>query len=168
MTKNQNKLLKTRYKITKKFIQERNLLKDKNVAIVIPVRGKTYDSTCLSMSKLNGKNLIFYTLDQAIKCNFKKKIILTTSDQEIIQKVGKRYRSKVKIHKREKKLSFENVDMKQSVVQAISKFYERMPDILVILAFQNPLRESFYIEKAVNTLLLNSVKILFSVKKRNF
>ena len=52
------------------------------------------------MSKLNG-NLIFYTLDQAIKCNFKK-IILTTSDQEIIQKVGKRYRSKVKIHKREK------------------------------------------------------------------
>ena len=93
------------------------------------------------MSKLNGKNLIFYTLDQAIKCNFKKKIILTTSDQEIIQKVGKRYRSKVKIHKREKKLSFENVDMKQSVVQAISKFYERMPDILVILAFQNPLRD---------------------------
>ena len=55
--------------------------------------------------------------------------------------------------------------MKQSVVQSISKFYERMPDMLVILAFQNPLRESFYIEKAVNTLLLNSVKILFSVKK---
>ena len=165
LTKNQNKLLKTRYKITKKFIKERNLLKDKNIAIVIPVRGKTYDSTCLSMNKLNGKSLIYYTIDQAIKCNFKKKIILTTSDQEIIQKVKKRYKSKVKIHKREKKLSFENVDMKQSVVQSISKFYNRLPDILVILAFQNPLRESFYIEKAVNTLLLNSVKVLFSVKK---
>ena len=102
------------------------------------------------MNKLNGKSLIYYTIDQAIKCNFKK-IILTTSDQEIIQKVKKRYKSKVKIHKREKKLSFENVDMKQSVVQSISKFYNRLPDILVILAFQNPLRESFYIEKAVNT-----------------
>ena len=40
------------------------------------------------MNKLNGKSLIYYTIDQAIKCNFKK-IILTTSDQEIIQKVKK-------------------------------------------------------------------------------
>lgn len=165
LTKNQTKLLKTRYKITKKIVDKEKLLDKKSIAIVIPVRGKKYDRSCLSMEKINGKKLIFYTLDQALKCSFKKKVIMTTSDEKIINDVKNKYKSKINIHKRSKNLSFENVDMKNSILKSINKFYKKSPDILVILAFQNPFRQSFYIEKAVNTLLINAVKILFSVKK---
>ena len=64
-------------------------------------------------------------------------------------------------------MSFENTDMKNSVLKSVSKFYKKSPQLIVILAFQNPLRESFYIEKAVNTLVLNSTKVLFSVNRDN-
>ena len=119
----------------------------------------------MSLEKLNNKNLIFYTIEQALKCKLKKKIILTTSDTLIIKKVRKKYKTKVNIHKRDKKLSFENVDMKKAIIKSVEKFYKNSPDIIVILGFENPLRESFYIEKAVNTLVLNSTKMVISVNK---
>ena len=119
------------------------------------------------MEKLSGKKLLFYTIDQAINYKFDKKIILNTSDTDIIKSVKNRYKSKINIYKRDKKFSFENTDMKNSIIKSVDKFCKKSPDLIVVLAFQNPLRESFYIEKAINTMLLNSTKSLYSVKRDN-
>ncbi len=168
LTTNQRKLLKIRSKLAQKFVRDRNLIKkNQKIPIIIPVRGKQFDISCMSLEKLKKKQLLFYSIDQALKCNFNKKVIVTTSDKKIIKLIRKKYSSKVFIYKRDKKMSFENTDMKNSVLKSVSKFYKKSPQLIVILAFQNPLRESFYIEKAVNTLALNSTKVLFSVNRDN-
>ena len=92
----------------------------------------------------------FHTLDQAIKCNFKKKIILTTSDQEIIQKSRKKgIGLKLKYIKERKNYPLKMCGHETICSsEAISKFYERIPDILVILAFQNPFKREFLYRKS--------------------
>ena len=74
------------------------------------------------MEKLSGKKLLFYTIDQAINYKFDKKIILNTSDTDIIKSVKNRYKSKINIYKRDKKFSFENTDMKNSIIKSVDKF----------------------------------------------
>jgi glycosyltransferase involved in cell wall biosynthesis len=165
LTKNQKNLLKVRAKLTKKFVNQKKIKIKKTIAIVIPVRGKQYDNNCMSLEKLKNKKLIHYTIEQAFKCKFKKKIIVTTSDTDIIKNIKKSYKNKINIHRRDKKLSFENVDYKTANIQAIKKFFKKKPDIIVILSFENPYRESFYIDKAVNTMILNKTKSVISVQK---
>jgi glycosyltransferase involved in cell wall biosynthesis len=53
LTKNQNKLYKTRTKILRKFSEKKNKIKDLNINCVIPVRGPNVDKFCNSLELLN-------------------------------------------------------------------------------------------------------------------
>ena len=63
-------------------------------------------------------------------------------------------------------MSFENIHYKSAVVDAVKKVYpKKKPDLLIILDYQNPFRDKFLIEKAINTLLIHNYDLVCGVKK---
>ena len=59
LTKNQNRLFKTRTKILRKFSEKKNKIKNLHIDCVIPVRGPGVNKLCNSLEKINNKPLIF-------------------------------------------------------------------------------------------------------------
>jgi glycosyltransferase involved in cell wall biosynthesis len=164
LTKNQNKLYKTRTKILRKFSEKKNKIKDLNINCVIPVRGPNVDKFCNSLELLNKKYLIFHTIDEALKIKEFKKIILTTSDLKLIKIVKNKYKNNIFYHKRKKKFSQQNMDFKEPVVNAVKKFNKKNLDILVIMTLENPFRKSFYIQQAISNLIIHdSDKVIGTV-----
>jgi CMP-N-acetylneuraminic acid synthetase len=155
LTKDQNKLYKTRTKILRKFSEKKNKIKDLNINCVIPVRGPNIDKFCNSLELLKKKYLIFHTIDEALKIKELKKIILTTSDLKLIKIVKKKYKNNIFYHKRKKKLSQQNINFKESVMNAVKKFNKKKLDILVIMTLENPFRKSFYIQQAISNLIIH-------------
>jgi glycosyltransferase involved in cell wall biosynthesis len=111
LTGNSQKLLKVRSKIFETHIK--NFPKNNDCFCIIPVRGRKYDSSCPSLIKFKKKYLLFHTIDIALKSKKINKIILSTSDTEIIGIVKKFYKNKITIHKREEKYSFINTHYKK-------------------------------------------------------
>ena len=155
LTKNQNKLYKTRTKILRKFSQVKKQIKNINVNCVIPVRGPVIDKFCNSLDKLNKKPLIFYTIDEAIKVNEFKKIIISTADLKLIKIIKQKYKNKVLFHKRKSNLSGHNQDYRESVLQAVKKFNKENIDVLSIMTVENPYRKYFYITQAISNLIIH-------------
>lgn len=99
--------------------------------------------------------MIFYTIDEALKIKEFKKIILTTSDLKLIKIVKNKYKNNIFYHKRKKKFSQQNIDFKESVINAVKKFNKGILDILVIMTLENPFRKSFYIQQAISNLIIH-------------
>ena len=161
LSRNEYELLKTRSKIYDKFVTK-NLKLNKKCACVIPVRGSKIYNQCLSDKKLNKKPLIFYTIDQALNSKKIDKVILSTSDVKLIKLVKKKYKNKIFLHKRSEDLSIENTFYRDAVISAVKSVYKKKdPDYLLILNFEYPLRESFYIDKAINSIqIFNTDKLI--------
>lgn len=155
LTKNQVKLYKTRTKILRKFAQQKNKTKNLNINCVIPVRGTNVDKLCNSLEYLNKKPLIFYTIDEVLKVKEFKKIILTTPDIKLIKLVKKKYKNNIFYQKRSDNLSEQNVDYKESVINAVKKFNRSSVDIVVILSTANPFCKSFYLQQAISNLIIH-------------
>lgn len=168
LTLNSRKLFQTRNKILDKFSrkQDFNSKKIKKVACVIPVRGKVYTTNCMSMEKLKNKPLLFWTIEDAIKSKKIDKIIVTTSDLEIIKKLKKRFKNKIFYHKRSNRYSMENTNFTEAVISAINYIYKKnKPNYLLVLGFENPFRRFFYIDTAINSLVLHNSDKVISVNK---
>ena len=168
LTLNSRKLFQTRDKILDKFSQNKNIntQKNKKVACVIPVRGKVYTTNCMSMEKLKNKPLLFWTIEDALKSKKIDKIIVTTSDVNILKKLKKKFKSKIFYHKRSNKYSMENTNFSDAVISAINfKYKKNKPNYLLVLGFENPFRRFFYIDTAINSLVLHNADKVISVNK---
>ncbi len=153
LTKNKSKLYRTRTKILNKFS---NLKKIKNkINCIIPVRGKKNDLNCNSLELFNGQPLLFYTINEALKVKEFKKVIVTTSDDDLIKKLQNEYKKKIYIHKRKEVLSSINMSYKDTIIEAINKFEKKNPHLIAILTFENPLRKKHYIEQAISNSIIH-------------
>lgn len=164
LTTNKSKLFKTRTKILKKFARQKLNFKNLNINCVIPVRGKESDINCNSLELLNKKPLIFHTIDHALKVKEFKNVIVTTSDKKLISIIQKKYKKKIKYHKRKENLSSINTDYKVSIISALKKFRENKTDILVVLTMENPHRQSHYIVQAISNLIINESDLVIGTK----
>jgi len=168
LTLNSQKLYETRNQILDKFskIEEMQKEKSNKIACVIPVRGKVYTSNCMSMEKLSKKPILFWTIDETLKSKKIDKIIVTTSDLNIINQLKKRYKNKIFYHKRSNKYSMENTNFTDAIISALNlKYKSNKPDYLLVLGFENPFRKSFYIDTAISSLLLHKADKVISVNK---
>lgn len=156
LTTNKKKLYTTRTKILNKFSNLKKNTKKIKIICIIPVRGKQADTNCNSLELFNGQPLLFHTINEALKVKQFQKIIITTSDYELIEVLKKKYKKLIYIHKRKEILTSINMDHKIPVINAI-KHYERVnPDIVVILTLENPLRKKQYIEQAISNLIIHN------------
>ena len=155
LTKNKSKLYKTRTKILNKFSNLKKIKNKIKINCIIPVRGKKADLNCNSLELFKGKPLLFYTINEALKVKEFKKVIVTTSDDDLIKKLKNEYKKKIYIHKRKEILSSINMNYKEAIIEALKKFEKTTPDLIAILTLENPLRKKHYLEQAISNLIIH-------------
>ena len=99
---------------TKSRILEYINKKSKKRAIaILPFRGSEINKYSFMMKKLNGKELIRYPLDVALKSKKISKVIVSSNDEKSLNILKKKYsyNNKIIFHKRNKKLSLFNTPL---------------------------------------------------------
>lgn len=93
---------------------------------IIPARGGSKRLPGKNIKPLNGKPLIFYTLDAVIKSKVFDKIIFTSDDKEILDKVNNNYSMKnLEVIKRPKQLATDTSKVIDTVLHFIDDDYEQ-------------------------------------------
>ena len=144
LSTNTKKLLKTRSKIIEKFVKTEER---KTNYCIIPVRGKKFNKSCISLKKIKIKPILFWTIYNAIKAKNINKIILSSGDKSLINIVRKKYKSKILYHVRDNEYSYENTSYMNLIPEVIKKKTNKTPDNVIILNIEAPLEKVFILTK---------------------
>jgi CMP-N-acetylneuraminic acid synthetase/GT2 family glycosyltransferase len=132
------------------------MLEKLKVLAIIPARGEArIDGGKLAVREINGKPLIWYTIEEAMKCKLLNRVIVSTEDEEIAQ-VARKYGAEVPFL-RPKELTGMSVTVERVVIQALDYLWDKeryRPDIIVILHVVSPLKKAHHISEAVYTMLI--------------
>ncbi len=169
LSSNEKRILYTRSKIFSKY--SKGINKQLNVAAVIPIRGEAIDKYSVVFKKLNKKYVLDYTIDTALNAKSLKKILITTSDNNILKYVQKQYKNYKKIYvlKREDKMGQLNVSLDDTYKKAIS-FFERKKiriDALMNLIIEYPFRTSTQINSAIDVMKIFKTQQVISILEEN-
>src|SRR5690554_892422 len=120
------------------------------ILYVIPARGGSKGIPHKNIKPLNGKPLIYYTIDVARQLTTDENICVTTDDDKFI-KVVEDYGLKVPF-KRPEQLATDTATTNDVLLHALS-FYENRGecyDIIILLQPTSPLRKSYQVKEALN------------------
>ena len=151
LTTNENRILKTRSQIVKEAIKRKKISLKKALAI-IPVRGIEINPDTIVLKKLKSKPLINWIIDSCLKSRDIEKVLVATSDKKTINYLKKKYKNKILIYKRDKKLGQFNFDLEKTIIQSI-KFAKRKKinfDYVFQLSFRSPFINIKDIETSIN------------------
>ncbi len=169
LTKNKIKIFNTRNRILKKHAE--NQKKNKSIIALIPVRGKDFNETLVALKKLNKKPIIFNLIDELNKVEEIKKIIISTPDNEIINKVKKKYHNKKKIFvdKREEKLARMNTPLNSTIKNILKKYSSKnfKPDLIMTVNVVCPFLNFSSFEAVINLSKIFETDEVIAVKKEN-
>jgi len=149
LTKDEIFMLETRAEILKKHMQISSFKKPKTLA-VLPVRGKGFDSINFALWKLGDKELICWTIDEALASDLLDEIIISTIDESLINFLKSKYtNTKITFFLRDSK-KFNKLESTSDVLLDIAKDKKDI-ELLVLLNQESPFRGHLYIDKAINT-----------------
>jgi CMP-N-acetylneuraminic acid synthetase len=129
---------------------------------VIPARGGSKEISRKNVRLLNGKPLIAYSIEAALKSRCINRIIVSTEDQEIAE-ISKRYG--VEVIDRPKELATDDSPTIDVVLHALG-LLERdvyIPDVVVLLQPTSPLRNAGDIDNATELFLSDDCESVVSV-----
>ena len=151
LTVNENKILKTRSQITKEVIKRKKIKLKKSLAI-IPVRGFEINPNTIVMKKLKSKPLINWIIDSCLSSKLIEKVLIATSDKKIIYYLKKKYKNKILIFKRDKKLGQINYDLEKTIKQSINFAKNKKINFHYVmhLSFRSPYISAKDIETCIN------------------
>ncbi|WP_302787413.1 acylneuraminate cytidylyltransferase family protein [Phocaeicola coprophilus] len=135
-----------------------------NILVVIPARGGSKGVPKKNIKLLNGKPLIYYSIDVARNITKDENICVTTDDDEIIECV-KEYNLKVPF-KRPKELATDHAGTNEVILHALD-FYEKQGKIItciVLLQPTSPFRKPEFIQEAIS-LYEPNIDMVVSVKE---
>lgn len=134
------------------------------ILYVIPARGGSKGIPHKNIKLLNGKPLIYYSIDVARQLTTDDHICVSTDDEEIID-VVENYGLKVPFI-RPSHLATDTATTNDVLLHAIN-FYESKGDfydVIVLLQPTSPLRNSTHVKDAIN-LYTNDIDMIVSVKE---
>jgi N-acylneuraminate cytidylyltransferase len=134
------------------------------ILYVIPARGGSKGIPHKNIKPLNGKPLIYYTIDVARQMTSDENICVSTDDNEIIE-VVESYGLKVPF-KRPADIATDTSSTNDVLLHAID-FYETRKifyDVLILLQPTSPLRNPTHIKEALK-LYTNDIDMVVSVKE---
>ena len=162
LTKNKEKLYSTRHEIVKKHTQEHQLKNKKNLAI-IPIRDESLDPLCLK--SFSDTTLLDLTLKSLFDSENINKIMVTTPNEVIALYLNENYED-ILVDIRPSELARVNTYIENTISYALKR-YDLVLDTITIVNYEYPLRKSFYIDKAINTLYLFEANSVISVIQEN-
>lgn len=145
------------------------MYKNKKILVLIPARGGSKRLPGKNIKQLNGKPLIAYTIEAALRSKFIDKIVLST-DSEKIRSIALKMGIEVPFL-RPRRLSSDSATSYSALMHAINfykKIYNQSYDIIVMLQPTSPLRSSMDIDQAVELLFTKSAKAVVSVCESNY
>lgn len=137
------------------------------ILAIIPARGGSKGIPKKNIKKLNGKPLISYSIEEALKSNFINKVVVS-SENEDIEKISKSYGAET--IKRPKNLAKDDSLTIDTVFHSLDYLEENqnyVPDIIILLQPTSPLREVEDIENSINSFIDNECNALVSVNLYN-
>ncbi len=126
----------------------------KTIAL-IPARGGSKGLSDKNIRSMAGKPLIAFSIEEAKKCKYLDRIVVST-DSEQIARVAKKYGAETPFL-RPKKLAKDNSPTIDAILHALDWFEKKGEtfDLLVLLEPTSPLREGKDITKPIEILLQN-------------
>lgn len=162
LSSNNNRLLNERKKIKRKNIGDK--YKDYKIAIVIGAKNSYAKIPNIALKEFKSKPLIDHTLELLDDYDYNGMAIISTDDDIVIDHC-KKYKNFLSI-KRPPELS-NNSAIIENVVHHSIKYIEDnniyFPDIVMFLNINNPMKKSYHIQKAIDTLLMNKSDSVISV-----
>ncbi len=124
----------------------------RNILIVIPARGGSKGIPKKNIYPINGKPLILYTIDVALKAELDGDIVVSTDSDEIAN-VVKNYTDSVEIIKRPDNISGDNASTESALLHAIDymkdKHGKEYSEVITLQA-TSPFRKSETLRKFVS------------------
>lgn len=169
LSSNEKRILYTRSKIFSKYSKG---IKNKiNVAGVIPIRGESIDRYSVAFKKLNNKYVLDYTIETALNSKLLTKILITSSDEKILNYVKTKYKNYKKVFylKRDDKMSQLNVSLDDTHKNALSFFENKglRIDALMNLIIEYPFRTSTQINSAIDVMKIFKTEQVISILEEN-
>lgn len=155
MSNNFEARMEARQHVKKKFVEEKGYRKNKKIIAVIPAMGLFRNKEKLATKILNGKPLIYYTIEEALKTTLIDRVIVSTEDQEIAE-LSIKCGAEVPFL-RPVELARTSVPFDDALRHLIGVFRERgdeLPDYIIILPYITPFRKERLITEAIDTILL--------------
>ena len=137
----------------------------KKVIAIIPARGNSSRLKNKNMKKFNGRPLIQWTIESAIKCKLINDILIST-DSEKILKFCKKYKSVI-LSRRPKKLAKKTSKMKDVVLHEIKKNKLKNYDYFILLQPTSPLRTLETISEGIRLCYKKKLKSCVSFYRIN-
>jgi CMP-N,N'-diacetyllegionaminic acid synthase len=132
---------------------------------IIPARGGSKGIPLKNLAKINGKPMLYYTINSSLKSTFITRTIVSTENKKIAtvaQKLG------AEIVQRPKKLAVDST-LLEPVVDHVLSYLERkekyVPDIIVTLQITSPLRTIKHIDESIKKFSKGKYDSLISGKK---
>jgi CMP-N-acetylneuraminic acid synthetase len=131
-------------------------MKKKKILCIIPARKGSVGLVNKNIKLFNGKPLIQWTLDAALKSKLISKISLSTDSEEIINLTKKKYDQKIDIpFKRPKKISGSKSLIGDAIIHTL-KYYQKKQqefDYIALLEPTSPIRFKNDIDTAISKLI---------------
>lgn len=123
-----------------------------NILGFIPARGGSIRIPKKNLRKLNGKPLVSYSIELALKSKLIDKVVVSSDDEEILR-VSKKY--KAEVIKRPKKFATRNSKLDSGINHALGKLKKDnyVPKVVVVFQPTGPLRKLETVENAIKEFL---------------
>ena len=138
-----------------------------NVVCIIPARGGSKGVPKKNIKKINGKPLLGYVIESALKSKIFSHVIVSTEDNEIA-KIAKKFGADVPF-KRPKSLASDYAPMDKVLLHAIKTLYKLDYDfdIFVWRDATTPFIRSVDIQESIKTLKKNNASIVTGVYRQH-
>lgn len=139
------------------------MINNKRILAVIPARGGSKGVPRKNIKVLNGKPLIAYTIDEALRSKYIDKVIVSTEDEEIAN-ISNKYGIKM-LFLRPKELSQDNTPGIEPILHAVNWFRENGEDFDYVICLQctSPFRKVHHIDQAIEKLTNEDADSIVSV-----
>ena len=138
----------------------------KNIVAIVPARGGSKGIPYKNIKLLNGKPLIYYTLNNLLKVKTISRLIVSTEDKKI-KKVVKKYFPKIEIMDRPKKLADGKTTLTE-VVKYISKKIKTKdyhPDFVLQIAPTCPFIKPITVKRVIEILVKKKTDCVVTLKR---
>ena len=164
LTQNKRKILSARHRAKRNFVKAKFGKDMPKILAIIPVRKQSSIYPDAALKDIAGKPLIYYTISEALKTNLLDRIVVTSDDEEVLEYI--KGFPKITGIRRPPELSLPNSRIEPTVeyvLSALKREQDYRPYAVMLLYIHTPLRKSFHIEKAIDTMLIFDVDSVVSV-----
>lgn len=166
LTKNRSQILQTRRCIKRSFVEKSRKNAIPRVLAVIPVLKKALSALDSALHPLAGKPLLWYTVSEALKTSMLDKIVVSSDDDAVLEYC--QGFSKITPILRPDELATSSTNMGAiitHVLEVLNKKKKYLPDAVMILYSNTPLRRYSHIEKCIDTMIIFNVDSVIAVEE---